>query len=237
MLDAEIERQAHGRARRQRRRVHGIDTDLIVDVFLDAPDAAVVDIDGAEHVTGERASRIGTLQLVAERQARQTEIVDHLRDLRRHAAAHPDEAARPVGKSVAQFIRVEIRQHGGELLDQLVAVDHKRGIGKDRRGFEIGCEKPPVAIDDVGTAETRRHGLRKRQRHIRLVAERKSDELDRHLGKGDEQDGVNACLGHAACASLAQRITNSPDARADRHVQRPSALPRRSLSSDTSRPD
>ena len=66
MLDTDIERQAHGRARRQCRRVHGIDADLVVNVFLDAADAPVIDVDGAEDVTRQCSGRIGALQLVAK---------------------------------------------------------------------------------------------------------------------------------------------------------------------------
>ena len=159
VLHADVDRQAHGRALGERGALHGLDADHLVDVALDAGDALVVDVDVAEHVSGELAAGIGTPQLAAEIEARSTEIVHRLRRTRRQAAPHPDEAAVAVGEVLAQRVGVEIGEHDGELFDGLVAIDDARRVGEQRVGFDVGGQQAAVAIDDVGTREALRNRL------------------------------------------------------------------------------
>ena len=60
MLDADVEREAHGGAGGERCGVDSLDTDGVIDVALDAGDAAVVDVDVADDVAREPAEGIGT---------------------------------------------------------------------------------------------------------------------------------------------------------------------------------
>ena len=107
VLHADVERQAHGRPLGERRTLHRLDADHLVDIALDAGDALVVDVDVAENVPGERASGIGAAQLAAEVEARQAEVMHGLRRLGREPAPDPDEAAGAVGKILSQRVPVE----------------------------------------------------------------------------------------------------------------------------------
>ena len=66
---------------------------LVVDLFLDARDALIVDVDGAEHVRGGGAARIEAPVLDAEADAGNAELVDRLLLARRDLALDPGEAA------------------------------------------------------------------------------------------------------------------------------------------------
>jgi len=110
-------------------------------------------------MTGERTAGIGAPQLAPEVETRETEVVHLLRSARRQSAANPDEAARAVGKVLAHAVAIEIGENGGELLDDLVAVEHAGGIGEQRVGLDVGGEQATVAVDDVGARIVSAHGL------------------------------------------------------------------------------
>ena len=92
--------------------LHGLDAAGLVEHALDAGDAPVVGVDGAQHVPGQRAQRIDALELGAEGEARQAQGMHALRLSRREAARHPGEAPAPVGQRLAQLGRVEARERG-----------------------------------------------------------------------------------------------------------------------------
>ena len=140
VLHADVDRQAHGRALGERGALHGLDADHLVDIALDAGNAFVVDVDVAEHVSGQLAARIGTPQLATKIEARNTEIVHRLCRTRSQAAPHPDEAAVTVGQLLAQGVGVEIGEHDGQLFDGLVAVDDAPRVGEQRVGFDVGSQ-------------------------------------------------------------------------------------------------
>ena len=80
MLHADVEREAHGPGRRQRRGPCTASTPTgLVEHALDAGDALLSVLTVPMHVAGERAQRIGALELVAEGEAGQAEIVHGLR--------------------------------------------------------------------------------------------------------------------------------------------------------------
>src|SRR5690349_10232359 len=98
-------------------------------------------------MTCHLAARVRALQLVAKRNAGQTEIMNLLRDAWRDAAPNPDKAPVLVGQIAKQLLAIEIRQNCRKLFDHLVTIEYESGISKDRRSFEIGCEQAPVAVD------------------------------------------------------------------------------------------
>ena len=51
---------------------------------------------------------------------------------------------------LAQFLGVEIGQHGGEQLDRLVDVDQLARLGEQRGRLHVGGEDLAVAVEDVG---------------------------------------------------------------------------------------
>ena len=134
------------------RALHGLHPTGVVEQALDAGQPLVVGVDGAEQVAGERAQRVGALELGAEGEAREPEIVHALSLTRAQAARHPGEAAAAVGKRLAQLRLVEAGERGGELFDRLVEIENELWIGVERVDGNIAGKQPPVAIDDVGRA-------------------------------------------------------------------------------------
>jgi hypothetical protein len=79
----------------------------LVEHALDAGDAPVVGVDGAQHVPRQSAQRIDALELGAEAEARQSQGVHALRLARAQPARHPGEAPAPVRQHLAQLRRVD----------------------------------------------------------------------------------------------------------------------------------
>ena len=186
MLHADVDREANRGAIRELGTMYGIDADGIVDVFLDARDALVVDIDGAEDVAGEAARGIGAAKLVAKGEARKPEIVHLLCNFGRETAAHPDEAARAIGKRAPQFRRVEIGQNRCELLDEFVAVENDGRVGEKRGRLDIGRKQAAIAVDDVGAGEIRRCAFGDGEHGDGRGAHAEADEPHGDSAEGDE---------------------------------------------------
>jgi hypothetical protein len=164
--------------------VYRIDADYVVNVRLDPTHALVIDIDRAEDVPGQVATWIGTAQFVAEREPRQTQIVNPLGDFRRHAAADPHKPLGLVGKRVAQLRLIDVRENGDQFFNHLVAIEHECRIDEYRRCFDVGCEQPAIAIDDIGTAEALGQRFGYRDGHVGALGKPKMHEL---AGDGGER--------------------------------------------------
>ncbi len=148
ILHAEIERQRHRLVAG-----HG-ELRIIVDEFLDAGEALVVDVDQADDVAGGGAGRIDAAILLDEAETGQPELVDLALLLRRQLALDAHEAA-ALPQPGAEILGIDVGQHAGDLLGQFVDVDHPRRIGIERRALDVGGEQSPVAIENVGTVDRR----------------------------------------------------------------------------------
>ena len=122
---------------------------LVVEPFLDAGDALVVDIDVAEQMRDFGAVRIIALVLVEEADARQALVIDLALLFRGDVALEPDETA-PRRQPLAQLGGVEIGQVCGEQFDRLVDVDEAARLGVERRHAHVGRQHFAVAVEDVG---------------------------------------------------------------------------------------
>ena len=151
VLDAQIDRQLDRlqvRGDRQARRLQ-VGQPLLVDVFLHAGDALVVDIGQTKDMRGGRAARIEAALLGAEADARHAERHDVGLLLRRQLALQPDEAGAAL-QLVIGLLDLEIRQHRRQLLDRLVGIDDAARLGEQRRGLDVGGQNLAVAVDDIG---------------------------------------------------------------------------------------
>ena len=104
VLDAEIDRQAHRLDVLVAGEAGGVKIGeaVVVDVFLEAGDALVVDVDEAEDVGGGRPAGIEAAALLQEADAGNAEGVDLLLLLGRDLALDPDEAG-VAGELLAQL--------------------------------------------------------------------------------------------------------------------------------------
>ena len=136
MLHAQVDREVHRLLQpvaREPRQMQVGET-AVVQPFLDAGDALVVDIDVAEQVRDQRPVRIDALVLVHEADAGQAETMDLDTLGRRDLALEPDEALLR-RQPLAHLGRIEIRNHCGEQFDRLVHVDDAVRLAEERSGI------------------------------------------------------------------------------------------------------
>ena len=204
VLHADVERQAQGRGRHAPRPLHGLHPSRVVEQALDAGLPLVVGVDGADEVAGERAQRIGALELGAEGEAGEAQIVHALGHPRGEPARHPDEAPAAVGERLAQLGFVEAGKGGGELLDDLVEVEDQVRVGVERIDGDVGREQAAVAIDDVGPRPAARQRLGQRNLDLGPRPQRQPHQLpadygeaQEHAAEGDERASAQACAAGA----------------------------------------
>ena len=148
MLGTEIERDRHRLVV-----AHG-ELRIIVDEFLDAGEAFVVDVDQPDHMASRCAHWIDAAIFLDEGEARQTKLVDFLLLLRRQFAFDADEASAGP-KLGAERLGVNVGEHARHLLGQFVNVDNFGRIGVKRRALDIGGEQTAVAIENVRAVHRR----------------------------------------------------------------------------------
>ena len=152
VLGLEIKRQLD---RLQRRRIKHearhmrIGQALAVEIFLHARNADIVLIDEAQHMRAQRSVGIDALVFRPEADAGQPETVDLVLLLGGDLALDPDKALLRV-ETVAQFMRVDVGQHGGDEFDRLVLVDQVARFGEHRHGLDVGGEDIAVAVGEIG---------------------------------------------------------------------------------------
>ena len=151
VLHADIERKAHGLGRHSPRPLHGLHAAGLVEHALEAGEALVVGVDGADQVAGERAQRVGALELGAEGEAGEAEVVHALGLAGAEAAGDPHEAAALVGERFLEVGGVEAGERGAELLQGLVEVEDEQRVGVERMHGDVGGDEAAGAVDDVGT--------------------------------------------------------------------------------------
>ena len=62
---------------------------------------------------------------------------------------------------LAQFVRVDVGQHGGDEFDRLVLVDDVARLGEHRHGLDVGGEDGAVAVEQIGPRARRRPDRRR----------------------------------------------------------------------------
>ena len=136
VLHADVERQPHRRPDRATGPLHRPRTwPALVEHALDARDAAVVGVDGAEHVPGERPQRIDALELGAEGEARQAQLVHALRLPRGSGRAPPRRSA---GSCPPAPCAARPRRGRGGRLSASRSPRRDRGPAADRRRASAG---------------------------------------------------------------------------------------------------
>ena len=84
------------------------------------------------------------------------------------------------GEKLPQPTAVEVGEDGGEQLRRLVGIDHVARLGEERGGADVGRERLPVAVDDVGA---RLRGGADEARAVVLLAMRGDAEQHEPRGK------------------------------------------------------
>ena len=178
ILHAEIERDRHRLVAG-----HG-QLRIVVDEFFDAGETLVVHVDQPDDVASGGADRIDAAKFLDEGEARKPELVNLGLLLRRQLAGDADETA-ALPEPGAEIPGIDVMKDAGDLLGELVDVDHLGRIGVKGRALDVGREQAPVAIENVGAmhgrgdvVETARtlSGIGKAERH--------EASADQHKGQG-----------------------------------------------------
>src|SRR5262245_51091739 len=101
-------------------------------------------------MTCESTQWVDALELGAQGDAREAEVVHALGLTRTQSARHPNEATASVGERLAQLCFLEAGKGGNKLFDHLVAILNRERVGVERIDGNIAGKQPPVAIDDIG---------------------------------------------------------------------------------------
>ena len=135
MLRADVERKPHRGFARARRILAPARCSPLSSSMRSMPASPrLSSVNRAQHMAGERAQRIDPLQLGAEAEARQAQLVDALGVPRAQAARHPDEAPALVGRAAWRSSEaLRLGSTAVELLDRLVEVLDQLRIGIERR--------------------------------------------------------------------------------------------------------
>ena len=148
MLDAQVDRQLHGREVGGKAGRLKVGEALVVDIFLHAGNALVVDIGQPDDVGGRDAGGVEPALLGAEPDAGNAELHDLALLARGELAPEPHEA-RAAGQPVVGLLVVDIRKDGREFFDRLVGIDDPARFAEQRGGLDVGREHLAVAVDDV----------------------------------------------------------------------------------------
>ena len=133
-------------------------------------------------MTGGGADRIDAAIFVDEAETGQPELVDLGLLLRRQLALDADEAAALL-QPAAEIRGIDVGEHAGHLLDQLVDVDDAGRVGIEGRALDVGGEQPAVAIEDVGTMHGRGNVVEAARARLGV------GEAERHQAAADRQKG------------------------------------------------
>ena len=179
---AHAARRDRARASPPRRPSHG-ELRIVVDEFLDAGEALVVDVDKADHVARGGAHRIDAAIFLDEGEARQAELVDLGLLLRRQLALDADEAAlRPSARE-----RRSLALTSGSTLVTCSTSSStsmtRCGIGIESCALDVGREQPAAAIEDVGTMHRRGNVVEP------AGARPAAGEAERHEAAADQDEG------------------------------------------------
>jgi hypothetical protein len=129
----------------------------VVDPFLDAGNALIVDIDVTNDVRELVAVWIDALVFGQESDARNAEAVNLLLLRRRDVPLEPGKTAFRA-EPLAHLAAVEVRQHAGQELGRLVGIDDAARLREQRRRFDIGGENFAIAVEDIGPRRRHRVG-------------------------------------------------------------------------------
>ena len=204
VLEARVERKAQGLG------AAAVGAQGVVERFFDPGDATVVDVDEAEHVGEHPAQWVDPQILALKCDAGEAQAVDGRLLARREVALDPDEAAIALELDLERGA-ADAGQHGGQLGDRLVGVEHQSGIGVDRRGRQVGGEQHAVAVDDVVAVEpsARRRRCPVGEARLQPVADDREvdqaggdDEVGEHEQRAGEQQTVAAGLEGAVRRAL-----------------------------------
>ncbi len=121
---------------------------VVVEPFLHAGDALVVDVDQPDQMRDFGAVGIDPLVLAQEADAGNAELVNLLLLPRRDFALQPDEALLR-RQPLAHLWRVEVGQRRGQKFDRLVLVDDAARLAEQARRLDVGGEDLAVAVDDI----------------------------------------------------------------------------------------
>ncbi len=187
---------------------------VIVEPFLHAGDALVVDVDEADQVRDFVAGRIDALVLAQEADAGNAEAVNLQLLLRRDFTLQPDEAFLR-RQALAHFAGVEIRQRRGQELDRLVLVDDAARLAEQAWRLDVGGQHLAVAVDNVGPCGRDRILRRGTARAVAVGADRKhhkppaDDRIDRRKGDHRESD-AGTRLGGAVDIAAVKQAADQP---------------------------
>ena len=183
---------------------------LLIEIFLHAGDADVILVDEPDHVRADRSVRINPLVLRQEADARQAEMKDFRLLLRRDLALDPDEALFR-SQPLAQLLRVDVGEHGGDELDRFVNVDDAVRLGEHGHGLDVGGEDGAVAVEQIGPRAGDRIIGRGFERLRRIMGEAEREQLRADRGISHEQAERE---GADARAQRSSRVDRSSRAKA-----------------------
>ncbi|MCY1224877.1 hypothetical protein D9M72_370540 [compost metagenome] len=189
MLDADVERDTH----RLEIAVGEIHTALAQDLqplsldpSLDTGNADIVDIDGAEHMGGERSVGIKALLLALEADSGNAGVPDGLFLRRRYLTLDPGKGCAALQPSV-EIAPVDVREDRGQLLDGLVDIDDQPWFGIKPGTRHIDRQQIAVPVEDRRAAKARR------RRYVAgplIVRDAKLDEAREHEAE-DQREGAD----------------------------------------------
>ena len=123
---------------------------LVVDIFLHAGNALIVDIDMAGDKAGGRTARIEASLFGPKADPGNAEIEDRLLLTGRQLAAQPDETGLG-GQAAIEPFRIEIRKNRQKQFACLVGINDAARLGEEGCRANVCRQDFPVAIDEIGT--------------------------------------------------------------------------------------
>src|SRR5260370_643716 len=186
----------------------------VVDPFLDAGVALIVDIDVTNNVREFVAVRIDAFVLGQESDARNAEAVHFTLLGRRDVPLEPGKTTLR-SEPLAHFATIEVRQHARQELSCLVGIDDAAWLREQRWGLEVGCENFAVAVEDIGPRRRNRIGRSAAAYHVGIGRGRIEHEATRDNGiDKDESEKSEAetrvCLAGAIDATAVKQRLHYP---------------------------